>query len=734
MSNQAAGNQAARNPINARVERPPDETLYPLLPAVYRRGDRAQGEPLRALLAVLETQLARLRDELGAQYDNWFVETCEAWVLPYLGRLLGDPHALTDYDSWADPRSWVGWLQELRRWQGTPGALERAVHAITGWHVHVTEFQRQLGVLQRADSPQPARGSLADVRRQRSMRLCGGPFNDVSHLVDVRQIDDVRGRFGLRKLGLFLWRMTAEPVVDVQPSWHGQPGCFAMNPLGVDAPLFHRPTPFPPGARDPLPEHFPSPIDPRQAAESLAGIYGDEHSFSIRFQGKLVPAANVVARTLAGDASGPWKASRSVRADTTSARRADMPQFVVDVACGRLMVVDASHHDRVDAPWTPVDCAAEEIQIVCYRGVSAPLGGGYYDRRRTLIEPGSSRNADHEYLELEAVDLGSRVRAFSESDAVERRTLLRIVDSRTFVSDEPLTIRLPTVGWLVIEAADRARPCLSGTDGPLRVCIEGGSRDALLILNGLLIRGTLELIVASDAAGTLGGPLNIHLRHSTVTGGIHVRTRASTESLANVETPGLNPDDLPLGVHIENSIVGPIRLPADSLGLTVRDSIIDSRNLVGVDRAAAKFDDGLAIGGPREIDAFGPALSVHRSTILGPLRVREIRGAEDVVGTGVAAAQRLDVGYVHRCYFPPHSLGLPPDGRRPPAFHSLRFGDPRYAQLKPDNDAFLLTGASDGTELGAFGPARQAKLATELRKMLDELIPVHLRPGIFFET
>src|ERR1700679_4174191 len=65
------------------------ESLYQLLPAVYRAQDLNQGQPLRALLGVLETELQIVQDDVDGLYDNWFVETCDPWVVAYLGDLVG---------------------------------------------------------------------------------------------------------------------------------------------------------------------------------------------------------------------------------------------------------------------------------------------------------------------------------------------------------------------------------------------------------------------------------------------------------------------------------------------------------------------------------------------------------------------------------------------------------------------------------------------------------------------
>jgi hypothetical protein len=64
-----------------------EERFYALLPQLYRDRDQLQGQPLRALLAVLEGEYQALKTDMEATYDNWFVDTCDQWVLPYLADL-----------------------------------------------------------------------------------------------------------------------------------------------------------------------------------------------------------------------------------------------------------------------------------------------------------------------------------------------------------------------------------------------------------------------------------------------------------------------------------------------------------------------------------------------------------------------------------------------------------------------------------------------------------------------
>src|SRR6266566_4418081 len=65
------------------------DRLYELLPVIYRQSDAEQGLQLRALLRVIAEQVKVVEDDIAQLYENWFIETCQDWVVPYIGDLVG---------------------------------------------------------------------------------------------------------------------------------------------------------------------------------------------------------------------------------------------------------------------------------------------------------------------------------------------------------------------------------------------------------------------------------------------------------------------------------------------------------------------------------------------------------------------------------------------------------------------------------------------------------------------
>ena len=65
------------------------DRLYNLLPSIYRQRDAEMGLQLKALLRVITEQVNIVEADISQLYENWFIETCQDWVVPYIGDLIG---------------------------------------------------------------------------------------------------------------------------------------------------------------------------------------------------------------------------------------------------------------------------------------------------------------------------------------------------------------------------------------------------------------------------------------------------------------------------------------------------------------------------------------------------------------------------------------------------------------------------------------------------------------------
>lgn len=185
------------------------DRLYQLLPALYRKLDEHQGQPLRALMAVLESEFLRLEEDVGAMYDDWFIETCDFWVVPYIADLLG-ARDLQDANHIPRQRRLVANSIAYRRRKGTLAVLEQVIRDATGWCARSVEFAHLVANTQRVAHTRQDRGRTVDVRQLQATANIDGPLDTLAHTLDVDNGD--QGRYNVDRIGLFLYRLRSYPI------------------------------------------------------------------------------------------------------------------------------------------------------------------------------------------------------------------------------------------------------------------------------------------------------------------------------------------------------------------------------------------------------------------------------------------------------------------------------------------------------------------------------------------
>jgi hypothetical protein len=67
-------------------------------------------------------------------------------------------------------------------------------------------------------------------------------------------------------------------------------------------------------------------------------------------------------------------------------------------------------------------------------------------------------------------------------------------------------------------------------------------------------------------------------------------------------------------------------------------------------------------------------------------------------------------------------------------FNALRFGRPDYAQLASEGPAEIATASESGAEVGAFASRLVQLRLDNLRRKLEEFMPLGLEPLVIAET
>lgn len=234
--------------------------LYARVPEHYRAYDAERGLPLLALLTTVAAQAANLRQDLDSLWDDFFIETCADWVVPYIGALVGANLLQTPVgqSNRLDVWNTVLW----RRGKGSPAMLSSLGNAITGWPGDLTEFFRALGWSQNLNHVRIDRSltpRLTDPARLSLLGSAADPFVHAADFQPAGALDQPRllagrgtvpawgtpGRYQIRNLGMFVRPLQTFPVRGASPSSSPPSGTAAPNtplfkfdPLFRDVPLF----------------------------------------------------------------------------------------------------------------------------------------------------------------------------------------------------------------------------------------------------------------------------------------------------------------------------------------------------------------------------------------------------------------------------------------------------------------------------------------------------------------
>jgi hypothetical protein len=373
--------------MSAATEEPTVTTdrLYSLLPVVYRQRDEELGGPLRDLLRVIAEQVNVVEDDILQLYENWFIETCQDWTVPYISQLIGytpvheagEPgRSATSQDQLRNriliPRREVARTIQSRRRRGTLALLEEVARDTAGWPSRAVEFFRRLSVTQTSNLPNYLRGRLPDLRKTTELDLLDGPFDKLAHLVDLRSPISLRstGRYNLTSVGLFVWRLNEYPVTISQSACleeDGLPFAYTFSFLGNDAPVFARTQPEVDPAHIADESNLPVPIRRLAFEQNLNRYYGKNKSVQI-WHGVTEDDGTLSIKPI------PLERIKPADLSNWNSYRTPEGYVAVDPELGRI----AFHPNE-----SPVG-----VWGSYYYGFSADIGGGEY--HRPLRQPGQT--------------------------------------------------------------------------------------------------------------------------------------------------------------------------------------------------------------------------------------------------------------------------------------------------------------------------------------------------------
>ncbi len=771
------------------------ERLYNLLPTVYRTRDVEQGEPLRALLAGIETEYDRIERDIDGSYRNEFIETCDTWVVPYIADLLGIRDLqMIEGEGLPGLRAYVANTLAYRRRKGTAGVLEQLAWDVAGWRACVVEFFQLLSGTQHTNHPRPGAGGTADLRSTSVRDHVNGPFEETAHTVEMRRAG-AGGRYRIPTVGLSVWRLQSYPVADAEARsvstkdtptdpeiWRG----FSFNPLGLDAQLFNpAPRSEPELAHIADEINLPCALRRRALLDTLeawrqalvdeaapdTSWFDENPAFEITVDGSAIPPEQIAVCDLRN-----WRkpAPGSFYAPTGNPHCVGMPsgtcpierpiRAAVDPELGRITFADP----QPDDDGLVID-ETTVVRVSYAYGFGGDVGAGPYDRHRSVEswlpnEPNkvtwqvgvtqdkalrdqaavgelfpsvqAAVDAWNTHVDLQSEEFG--VIAIMDSSSYADS----LVGSHTVEVPPKCTLAIVAADWPVGEEDKREKGRLA-PDGLLPHIASDISVHELTDeqiaglpaesdLGELILDGLLIEGQITVRAGDLG---RLTVNHCTVhPSGKALRVNSSSAASRTNDR---------LSVHVERSIAGWIDIPEHISELHSAESIV-----IGAG------EDDVAVLAPN-----APTI-IQGGTILGTCDARSLE-ASDAIFERRLTVERTQVGCVRFSYVPddestpsrtPRRYRCQPDlalaagsdlsedekrlvrSQVSPSFTSRRYGAAGFAQLASHCAEEIRTGAESGSEMGAFSHLMQPQREANLRAALRDYLPFGLEIALDYET
>ena len=222
-----------------------NERFYNLIPLVYKEQDFEQGQPLRALAAVLEQGYDLLHEDIAKLYENWFIELCDQSIIVNIAHQVGIED-LDERDLLKSERRYVANHLAYKRRSGQQKTLNNALQDSTEYKFITRDaYDKMASTWTPADPSHLPVTFLVDDQP--------APFDQSSRTADFRNnppnalhpqalqsatLQTQHGRINLNSVNLSVWTMTSIPVTKVQLARvKGAKGRYHLSPLGFDLKL-----------------------------------------------------------------------------------------------------------------------------------------------------------------------------------------------------------------------------------------------------------------------------------------------------------------------------------------------------------------------------------------------------------------------------------------------------------------------------------------------------------------
>ncbi|MFT6557686.1 hypothetical protein [Sneathiella sp.] len=662
--------------------------LFDLVPPLDRLNqNQKKNEELAIFLEVLQSQADAIGSNINLLYENWFIETCSDWAVPYIAALLNIPSGHADATHIPRSRAFVANYLSYRAYRGTASALQGVLQDATGWPVYLVEgLDRQFTSSQNR-VPGQNQPFILNVTKADIPEAPPNPFNDYRTSFSIFQTP-VTPSTAKDALTFYYWReeLTKRDRIEARED---PTGLYFIDPLKRKIPLMW-PLQNLEDEHPDLPKRLATPaLLTREVLEELIeyapGILA--LALSVKLNGQSLTTDQFYAADLSRPLSKKEQKSWQKKAQ-------EKPLILIDPEISLI---------RLFTPLPPQSKTSNTLACSYWVSHNGELGGGTYDRSGRLVTPDATTvailitdQADHLSKPPTGFDATfSTLTAALESwqTSTSGETIITIADNYLHQTDDSVLQFTVSGRSLVIQAAQGFEPTLVGD-----LSAEGRA-DGEIWISGCSLAGRLSLI----------STITLTIVDGTVWPDAGPAIRCQQAHRSDQETYNSH-------IFIENSICGALEISARNCALSISNSIIDGQQqsaLHGPDEDIDATDRNAPGKYP-----FGAPLSAINTTFLGDIHTLQMLKTDNVLIVGQSFSPALS--------HPSPIEGVWVTGQHEPAIEliSHNCGFPCYAALATENDLQLLQGATGGSEFGAFHNRHHAKRLAAGKSIVEDFCPI----------
>ena len=188
------------------------------MPAIYQEYDTKENSVLHEFLKIIGSQAAAIRQDIDSLFNNFFINSCDEWVIPYIADLIAAkvvPNS--SLNSRLDVQNTIRW----RKVKGTQMGLVDLIRNTINANAKVKEAFRYCSSFSHlafgaTDIAVNKPHNFVNLRDQDALSNIDTENDSMPHTIDVREPTQTNGWYNIKNILTFMPQLNVYHIGQVQ--------------------------------------------------------------------------------------------------------------------------------------------------------------------------------------------------------------------------------------------------------------------------------------------------------------------------------------------------------------------------------------------------------------------------------------------------------------------------------------------------------------------------------------